>query len=209
VSHRDIRDADIQGNVCAARVIRPSGLFPSTPRVAHTSSLMYAPHRRAQHLCHRVPSMACPAPLTVADTKGDVGATRAWATGTSTSSRLRRIGLSRTHRHRRRSGQTPHLSRTRQLRPCKRARLGTLRADFTAPCIPASPVGRRCAFAALPGVFSTGTPPLGGVRTRTMSDASVTWMWACRSCDLEFGNGPKARLGRKTKSAGFGLRTRS
>jgi len=32
---------------------------------------------------------------------------------------------------------------------------------------------------------------------------------AYRSCDLEFGDEPKARLGRKTKSAGFGLRTRS
>jgi len=30
-----------------------------------------------------------------------------------------------------------------------------------------------------------------------------------RSCYLEFGDEPKARLGRETKLAGFGLRTRS
>ena len=37
---------------------------------------MYAPHEHAQHLCHRVRSVACPGFLTVADIKGDVGATR-------------------------------------------------------------------------------------------------------------------------------------
>jgi len=36
-------------------------------RVAHTLSFMYAPHEHAQHLCHRVLSMACPGFLTVAD----------------------------------------------------------------------------------------------------------------------------------------------
>ena len=39
-------------------------------------SLMYAPHGHAQNLCHRVLSVACPGLLTVADIKGDVGATR-------------------------------------------------------------------------------------------------------------------------------------
>jgi hypothetical protein len=45
------------------------------PRVAHTLSFMYAPHEHAQHLCHRVLYMTCPGFLTVADTKGYVGAT--------------------------------------------------------------------------------------------------------------------------------------
>jgi hypothetical protein len=45
-------------------------------RVAHTLSFMYAPHERAQHPCHRVLFVACPGFLTVADIKGDVGATR-------------------------------------------------------------------------------------------------------------------------------------
>jgi len=35
------------------------------PRVAHTLSLMYAPHGHAPHLCHRVLSMACPGFSTV------------------------------------------------------------------------------------------------------------------------------------------------
>jgi hypothetical protein len=42
----------------------------------HTLSLMYAPHEHAQHPCRRVLSVGCPAFLTVADIKGDVGATR-------------------------------------------------------------------------------------------------------------------------------------
>ena len=46
-------------------------------RVAHTLSLMYAPHEHAQHLRHRVLSIACPSYLTAAEIKGDVGATRA------------------------------------------------------------------------------------------------------------------------------------
>jgi hypothetical protein len=46
-------------------------------QVAHTLPLMCAPHEHAQHLCHRVLSMACPDFLTVADIKSDVGATRA------------------------------------------------------------------------------------------------------------------------------------
>ena len=37
---------------------------------------MYAAHEPAQHLCHRVLSLACPGYLTAADIKGDVGATR-------------------------------------------------------------------------------------------------------------------------------------
>jgi hypothetical protein len=48
----------------------------AAPRVAHTLSLMYAPHEHAQHPCRRVLSVGCPAFLTVADIKGDVGATR-------------------------------------------------------------------------------------------------------------------------------------
>jgi hypothetical protein len=36
---------------------------------------MYAPCEHAGHLCHRVLSVACPGFLTVADIKGDVGAT--------------------------------------------------------------------------------------------------------------------------------------
>jgi hypothetical protein len=47
-------------------------------RVAHTLSFMYAPHEHAQHPYHRVLSVACPGFLTVADIKGDVGATRGW-----------------------------------------------------------------------------------------------------------------------------------
>jgi hypothetical protein len=39
---------------------------------------MYAPHEHAQHLCHRVLSLACPGFLAVADLKGDVGATRVY-----------------------------------------------------------------------------------------------------------------------------------
>jgi hypothetical protein len=42
----------------------------------HTLSFMYAPREFAQHPCHRVLSVACPGFLTVADIKGDVGATR-------------------------------------------------------------------------------------------------------------------------------------
>ena len=38
-------------------------------------SFKYAPHEHAQHACHRVLSVACPCFLTVADMKGDVGAT--------------------------------------------------------------------------------------------------------------------------------------
>ncbi|MGB9485435.1 MAG: hypothetical protein WCD04_04890, partial [Terriglobia bacterium] len=38
-------------------------------------SFMYAPHEHAQHPCHRVPPVACPGLLKVADIKGDVGAT--------------------------------------------------------------------------------------------------------------------------------------
>ena len=37
---------------------------------------MCAPHERAQHRCRRVLSVAYPGILTVADIKGDVGATR-------------------------------------------------------------------------------------------------------------------------------------
>jgi len=36
----------------------------------------YAPHEHAQHPCDRVLSVACPGFLTVANIKGDVGATR-------------------------------------------------------------------------------------------------------------------------------------
>jgi hypothetical protein len=42
-------------------------------------SLTYAPHEHAQHPCDRVLSVACPGFLTVADIKGDVGATRGGA----------------------------------------------------------------------------------------------------------------------------------
>jgi hypothetical protein len=42
----------------------------------HALSLMYAPHEDAQHVFHRVLSVACPGFLTVADIKCDVGATR-------------------------------------------------------------------------------------------------------------------------------------
>ena len=48
----------------------------SGSRVAHTLSFMYAPHERAQHRCQRVLSVACAGFLSVADIKGDVGATR-------------------------------------------------------------------------------------------------------------------------------------
>jgi hypothetical protein len=37
---------------------------------------MYALHEQTQYLCHRVLSMACPGFLTLADIKGEVGATR-------------------------------------------------------------------------------------------------------------------------------------
>jgi hypothetical protein len=37
---------------------------------------MYAPHEHTQYLSHRVLSMACPGFLTLADIKGDVGASR-------------------------------------------------------------------------------------------------------------------------------------
>jgi len=46
------------------------------PRVAHTLPSMYAPHEHGQHRCHRVLSVACSGFLTVADIKGNVGATR-------------------------------------------------------------------------------------------------------------------------------------
>jgi hypothetical protein len=45
-------------------------------RVAHTLCFMYAPHEHAQNPCHRVLSVACPGLSTVAEIKGDVGATR-------------------------------------------------------------------------------------------------------------------------------------
>jgi hypothetical protein len=44
--------------------------------VAHTLLFMYALHQHAQHLCSRFLTLACPGFLTVADIKGNVGATR-------------------------------------------------------------------------------------------------------------------------------------
>jgi hypothetical protein len=55
-----------------------------------TRSLMYAPREHGQHLCHRVLSVACSGFLTVADMKGNVGATRG-----SKEGQLPSLGVSR------------------------------------------------------------------------------------------------------------------
>jgi len=44
--------------------------------VAHTLLFMYALRQHVQHLCPPVLTSACPGFLTVADIKGNVGATR-------------------------------------------------------------------------------------------------------------------------------------
>jgi len=46
------------------------------PRVAHTLPFMYAPHEHGPHLSCRVLAVACSDFLTLADMKGNVGATR-------------------------------------------------------------------------------------------------------------------------------------
>jgi len=46
-------------------------------RVAHLLLFIYALRQPAQHLCPRVPTLARPGFLTVADIKGNVGAIRA------------------------------------------------------------------------------------------------------------------------------------
>jgi hypothetical protein len=58
----------------------------SDTRVAHTLFFMYALQQHAQCLCPRVLTLACPSFFTVADIKGNVGATREAGYSVTTSS---------------------------------------------------------------------------------------------------------------------------
>ena len=62
---------------------------------------MYAPHEHAQHLCHRLVSMACPGFLKVADMECDVGATHEVVSKSTRSADL--FGRSEVFRARQRS----------------------------------------------------------------------------------------------------------
>jgi len=62
-------------DVGATRGVRKGDPAGKSPRVAHTLRSMYAPHEHAQHPCQRVLCVACLGFSTVADIKGDVGAT--------------------------------------------------------------------------------------------------------------------------------------